>query len=163
MQNEATIILSHRKSTRVDGVGKLVALFFFGALFGLLMYFTLPSLRSLDTSFMVGFFGILGLVCLAFLFQATQDIWARREFVCELTELEIRCAGATWGSGTNFRLSLDDIARIERSPHDSDVEHYTLRDRAGRGYWLTTNYENPAWRFVAEIRSLRPEIEEIAT
>ncbi len=91
------------------------------------------------------------------------ELWAvirqPQDFECELTDSTIRCVCPVPRMGSTFDIPLDELVAIEVTSDDSPRIH--LLTRNGSRYWLTSNFGNPARRFVTHLRSLRPQVEYI--
>jgi hypothetical protein len=83
-------------------------------------------------------------------------LW-RGEFVCRISKEILECFGGAPGSGKTFSLAVSDIEALENKSGENRTDWYIF-DKSGSKYWLTTNYNNPAKRFIEVLMELNPNI-----
>lgn len=78
----------------------------------------------------------------------------RQDFFCAINADRIYCECPSQTLGSSFDLLISDIARIKID--DGRVRLYST---SGEDYWLTSNYGNPAHRFVQLLVEANPAIQ----
>lgn len=158
---QPAVVLDHEKSTAKAGWWAL----FNAAVIpvGMIAFYDyfFSWLWAIDPWFVIAAFGILSAVTVGIAAYGIVNIRAADVFRCRLDEHTLTCSCPVRGCGESFSISLDDISEIEKDDR-SDTTAWYICDRSGQRYQLTTNYGNPAARFVEELRKLRPEIEIVA-
>ncbi len=77
----------------------------------------------------------------------------RHDFHCVLEDGRIRCECPSSSTGSSFDLLIADLVRITE-----DDGRLTLISANDEQYWLTSNYGNPAGRFVELLTQCNPSI-----
>lgn len=96
------------------------------------------------------------------LMLAGAHLRAAGEFHCRLDEQRFHCFSPVEASGDSFDLAIDEIAKIEREDWADDCRWYVW-DSNGNRHWVSSNYDNPAQKFIEMLERLRPRIERIKT
>ena len=151
--------LKHSKSTLAEGVSALLWLGLILIGLGCFQVFFFPIVWPKDPWFVILFGIIEALVALAVVLYATINIRKNQTFVCLIDEEQIECVSPIDDGGHSFRLPLAQIQRLEPSGEESP-NSWCLYDHDGNRYWLTSDYNNPAEKFVREIRRIRPDLQE---
>jgi hypothetical protein len=81
-------------------------------------------------------------------------ITKRRDFLCAIDRGRIRCECPSESTGSSFDLAIAELACIEIND-----DRVTLLTKTGEKYWLTSNYGNPAGRFVRALVKVNPDVE----
>ncbi len=152
------VILIHERSTAREGWWALFTITY--TVVGMIAFYCyfFSWLWTADPWIVIAAFAILAAVAVGVATYGIINIRAGDVFRCRLDEHTLTCSCPVRGCGESFSVSLDDISEIEKDDR-SDTTAWYIRNRSGQRYPLTTNYGNPAARFVEELRKLRPEIE----
>jgi hypothetical protein len=103
-----------------------------------------------DPGFVIIWYSFLGLFGLLLAYYAFSNIIQCRDFVCRIDDQSIECQVPFSGAGDSFRLPLNEIVKVEKRSSGESYNWY-IWDAAGKQYQLTTNYGNPAKRFIQAI------------
>lgn len=91
-------------------------------------------------------------------------VWNQpHDFWCTLSADRISCHCPVKIMGATFDLSLEQIREIREESTTGGGPKYVLVSVDGAEYWLTTNFGNPAWRFVNEVRTRFSQLNFIQT
>jgi hypothetical protein len=157
-----TVILEHRETSSAEarrGFYSVVA----GALVGAASLYVLGPQMWADSPVLVTVFaGTFIAGCCLGLFYAVKNWRASDDFVCRLDHDQLTCSCPIGGAAVNFTVAVQEIVRVERQEWEGGHDWYLI-DRAGQRVCLTSDYVNPADRFVALIRELNPDIVEVVT
>ncbi len=156
------IRLEHRRSTAREGVRLLVGLGASVVGLGVLQVFLFPSIWEESPRFVVAFFAIEALVTVVVLTFALLNVMQGEEFVCRIDESCIQCFCPVSVCGQTFKIHIADVVKVEREEW-SDSHRWYLWDKAGRKYWLTSNYGNPADQIIELVREANAAVAEVRT
>lgn len=154
--------LEYRRNTTRDGVRLLLGIVATVAVLGVvpLLYFrSVGEERPWVVVVYVAFVAIWTAVALPY---AILNIRRGQEFLCRIDESSVECVCPAWGCGQTFSIRIADIAKVERQGW-YDSHRWYLWDKAGRRYWLTGNYGNPADQIIELIRETNAGVAEIRT
>ena len=155
-------VLEHRRGTRQAGILALLGVGATAVGFIAFQVFFFPSLWNDDHLFFILFYAILSVVVTGVASIAIADIVKAGEFVCEMDDDIIECISPLEGCGDSFRIPIADIAKVEKVT-GQDSHRWYIWDNAGRRYWLTSNYGNPADKFIRAIQELNEGVAEVQT
>jgi len=121
-----------------------------------------PSLWRQDRLFLVVFCLILAVVGTLGLVYGVKNLVAADTFVCRLSRDILECDCPVSGCGETFAVPISEIETIEKETW-SESHRWYIHDKSGHRYWLTSNYDNPADRFVEGVKELNPSVADVTT
>ena len=124
-----------------------------------LQIFLFPSRWNDDHLFLVVYYAILSIVVAGVASIAIANIVKAEEFVCEMDDDIIECISPLDWCGESFRIPIADIAKVVKVTGE-DSYRWFIWDKAGCRYWLTSNYGNPADKFIRAIQELNEGVIE---
>ena len=122
------------------------------------LVFDMGTLWRLIWSLLVIGLSVVGLI------YAAVNIRSEKTFICQLTEREFIQDIPVASCGESFRVSLDTITKIECHDGGGEVpsDEWYIHTNSGR-YRITSNYGNPASKFVEALQHRNPALEIIQT
>lgn len=151
-------ILTYLRSRRRIITGNVISmLFMFPFLYFIAWMF---SFRGMPL------WGCIGLLIFNLIFfgHTTYVVWSQPgDFRCTLFSDRINCECPDATMGSTFDLALSDLKEIRQRPGMESSNEFLLIDNNGGEHWLTSNFGNPAWRFVEAIKTQRPEVVVISS
>ena len=113
-----------------------------------------------DKFFLIAFISIVLVVAAIAAYYAIVNLKSGGTFFGRLDNHAIGCNCPVPACGESFRLPIKDITILEKEDWGDGSYRWYIYDRTGRRFWLTSNYDNPADVFIAEIRKRIPEVTE---
>lgn len=159
MDDDRIWVLEHSRSVAAEGRKMLMIMAATSTALADLPPLAFSQMWTDERAFSVAWIVILAVVTLLGAIIGIRNARSAGTFFCRLSCDRLECHCPVAGCGETFTLATSEIEKVERDDWGESYRLY-VRDRAGRRYWLTDNYGNPADRFVELILANHPEVQE---